>query len=450
MLGEVLKQAREEKNMTQKDVAENTNLLVQIVDDLEKDDFHRIAAAIYGKGFVRLYAECVGLPQEQIKLLIREFTMLYDGAKPSQVQTKPVPLPKSAPKPTPPAPSAPAVRTVQPPTPTVATRPVVIEPPPKREPSPVPAVRPVPQSRIVVTPPKPVAPVAVELPPSPPPVPEADQRTIAVTPIVETPIVETPAEPQPEPSPVAQTPSSVPEEEPLADAEPPEVQPPIPSPVEEKPIAVEQPVTEEVAAVPETTEKPLEQKADTAQAVPMPEVRKPAPVPVIEEPLEPVKPDLSTPVVEMEETETPVDEDDLFSMARRIVSIRQGGATEIPDDPESVPEVRKPIPDLPREEPEEKPAKSRTPFSVVFKQAVQISMEKISKTAQSSVEVSQRSFAPIKRLFSTKQAWLYTGAGLLVAILLVVGIRMIFRVTEQQTTIREGAANFPPPPMYVE
>ena len=213
----------------------------------------------------------------------------------------------------------------------------------------------------------------------------------------------------------------------------------------------EKPVAKEAAAVPTSMEEPVGPKVDEAPIAPMPEVRKPAPIPVVEEqPPEPVKPDLSKPVVEMEETETPVDEDDLFSMARRIVSIRQGGATEIPDDPATVPEVRKPVTELPREEPEEKPAKSKTPFSVVFKQAVKISMEKISKTAQSSVEVSQRSFAPIKRLFSTKQAWLYTGAGLLVAILLVVGIRMIFRVTDHQTTIREGAANFPPPPMYVE
>jgi hypothetical protein len=38
-----------------------TRMKVQIVDDLEHDDFHRIAATIYGKGFIKLFAECVGL-----------------------------------------------------------------------------------------------------------------------------------------------------------------------------------------------------------------------------------------------------------------------------------------------------------------------------------------------------------------------------------------------------
>ncbi len=60
-IGPVLKEARLKKQLTASQVAEITRMKVQIVDDLEHDDFHRVAATIYGKGFIKLFAECVGI-----------------------------------------------------------------------------------------------------------------------------------------------------------------------------------------------------------------------------------------------------------------------------------------------------------------------------------------------------------------------------------------------------
>lgn len=60
-LGEQLRNAREEKNLTASEVAAATRMMVQIVEELEREDFHRFAAPIYGKGFIKLYAEFVGL-----------------------------------------------------------------------------------------------------------------------------------------------------------------------------------------------------------------------------------------------------------------------------------------------------------------------------------------------------------------------------------------------------
>ena len=60
-IGSILQKARLGKQLTESQVAEITRMKVQIVQDLENDDFHRIAATIYGKGFIKLYAECVGL-----------------------------------------------------------------------------------------------------------------------------------------------------------------------------------------------------------------------------------------------------------------------------------------------------------------------------------------------------------------------------------------------------
>ncbi len=49
--GEVLRNARVQRGLTPSDVAESTHLLVQIVEDLEREDFRRVAAPIYGRGY---------------------------------------------------------------------------------------------------------------------------------------------------------------------------------------------------------------------------------------------------------------------------------------------------------------------------------------------------------------------------------------------------------------
>ena len=59
--GETLRQAREAKGLTTSQVAQTTHLLVQQIEALEREDFSRIAAPIYGRGFVKLYCEVVGL-----------------------------------------------------------------------------------------------------------------------------------------------------------------------------------------------------------------------------------------------------------------------------------------------------------------------------------------------------------------------------------------------------
>ncbi len=86
--GEKLREAREAKGLTCSQVAEKTRILVQIVEDLEKEDFHRIAAPIYGRGFVRLYAEYVGLDPVELN---REFMEIYEGHRAPIVKTRVVP-----------------------------------------------------------------------------------------------------------------------------------------------------------------------------------------------------------------------------------------------------------------------------------------------------------------------------------------------------------------------
>ena len=139
--GENLRKAREAKGLTCSQVAAQTHMLVQIVEEMEREDFHRIPAPIYGRGFVRLFADCVGLDPIP---LVREFMDIYEGRRAPavsirEVPTEPVPPPVQPPvwqNPPEPAP-------VPEPKPTPVSEPEPL-PVPEPEPTPVPEPEPLP------------------------------------------------------------------------------------------------------------------------------------------------------------------------------------------------------------------------------------------------------------------------------------------------------------------
>lgn len=91
-LGDKLKQARLDKGLTASEVAAVTRMKVQMIDDLEREDFSKVAATIYGKGFIRLYAEQVGL--DSAPLIEEYLTRFVDpadgGKKPAKEPVAPV------------------------------------------------------------------------------------------------------------------------------------------------------------------------------------------------------------------------------------------------------------------------------------------------------------------------------------------------------------------------
>lgn len=127
--GETLRKAREAKGMTTSQVAEKTRILVQIIDAMEREDFTRIKAAIYGRGFVKLICECLDIDP---KPLVAEFMDIYEGRRPpvpSDVfQPKPPP-PTPAPEPEPPAEPTPEPEPAPVPEPAQETAPEVPEAP---------------------------------------------------------------------------------------------------------------------------------------------------------------------------------------------------------------------------------------------------------------------------------------------------------------------------------
>ena len=114
--GKTLRDAREAKGLTVAQLAEMTRMPSSRVEALEAENFSGIPAAIYGRGFVRLYCEAVGLDP---KPLAAEFTEIYSGNRDLEIRERapaaasasspagaPAAVPAAAPEPTKAGPSA--------------------------------------------------------------------------------------------------------------------------------------------------------------------------------------------------------------------------------------------------------------------------------------------------------------------------------------------------------
>ena len=102
--GKTLREAREAKGYTIGQVAETTHIMASVIEGLEKEDFSRIAAPIYGRGFVKLYCEAVGL---EAKPLVDEFMAIMNGEHEIKIKERPIartdePVPAPAADPLPP------------------------------------------------------------------------------------------------------------------------------------------------------------------------------------------------------------------------------------------------------------------------------------------------------------------------------------------------------------
>ena len=192
--GETLRAAREAKGLSCSQVAAQTHMLVQIVEEMEREDFHRIPAPIYGRGFVRLFADCVGLDPVP---LVREFMDIYNGRRTPAPSIREVPA-----DPTPPPPARPVW---QPPSaPAPAPEPIPEPPTPESEPS---APEPISEPPTPAPEPIPEPPAPEPEPPAPEPAPQEPE------PIPEPPAPEpTPEPPAPEPEPPAPEPIPEPQQ----------------------------------------------------------------------------------------------------------------------------------------------------------------------------------------------------------------------------------------------
>jgi transcriptional regulator with XRE-family HTH domain len=84
--GARLRRRREQRQITLSTIAEKTKIKVALLDALERDDVSRWPVGIFGRAFLRAYAEAIGLDPEAV---VREFLRLHpeaqflDGHQPS-------------------------------------------------------------------------------------------------------------------------------------------------------------------------------------------------------------------------------------------------------------------------------------------------------------------------------------------------------------------------------
>ena len=63
-IGEILREARHHKRASLEDASRATRIKMDILEQLEADEFDRLAAPAYTKGFLKLYSEYLGLDSQ--------------------------------------------------------------------------------------------------------------------------------------------------------------------------------------------------------------------------------------------------------------------------------------------------------------------------------------------------------------------------------------------------
>src|SRR6266404_7902177 len=63
-IGEILREARHNKRASLEDASRATRIKMDILEQLEADEFDKLAAPAYTKGFLKLYSEYLGLDSQ--------------------------------------------------------------------------------------------------------------------------------------------------------------------------------------------------------------------------------------------------------------------------------------------------------------------------------------------------------------------------------------------------
>ena len=85
-IGSKLKTAREKRNMSHADIAKAVRISTHYVEAIENNEFHKLIAPIYAKGFIKLYCECVQLDPAPF---MRQFSALPVMVAPAPSGHKP-------------------------------------------------------------------------------------------------------------------------------------------------------------------------------------------------------------------------------------------------------------------------------------------------------------------------------------------------------------------------
>jgi cytoskeletal protein RodZ len=94
-MGQRLKQAREQRGESLSEAALKTRIKIQHLEAIERDDFSKMPAATYAKGFLRMYAEHLGIDPSP---LLKEYGETHAGqARPPALAEPEAPRPAKDP-----------------------------------------------------------------------------------------------------------------------------------------------------------------------------------------------------------------------------------------------------------------------------------------------------------------------------------------------------------------
>lgn len=100
-IGNKLKAARESRRLTIEQAAEATRIRVPYLQALEKDDFSAMVSAAQGRGFLRLYADFLGLNLDAMTADLRDSKPVAssipaaDSTPPAEATPEPTPAPEA-------------------------------------------------------------------------------------------------------------------------------------------------------------------------------------------------------------------------------------------------------------------------------------------------------------------------------------------------------------------
>lgn len=109
--GKTLRAAREAKGLSVSELSAKTHIMSQIIAEMENENFKRIPAPIYGRGFVKQLCKTLGITE--VQAMLDEFMAIFNNLQ--DEPAKPAKRMPAPPRPEPPAPSAPPAPPVQPP-----------------------------------------------------------------------------------------------------------------------------------------------------------------------------------------------------------------------------------------------------------------------------------------------------------------------------------------------
>lgn len=90
--GSLLKAARIEQGMTEREAADRLNLMPDYVAILECDDYAALRSQAFARGYVRSYGRLLGVDEKRLLQLFDELHVDLSGIAPKRIETKPLQL----------------------------------------------------------------------------------------------------------------------------------------------------------------------------------------------------------------------------------------------------------------------------------------------------------------------------------------------------------------------